>query len=999
MKRIIPILVLGTFLGMTFMPKSPSEVRADPVATNYNFSEYCDLVHARFPLNEETTFGNELGAFGTNWGEYSSMPDIKSMDATYARMVLNAPDAGTYSLKLFYNSGEYDIKVYVNSYDNPDSFILPDNGWAGGSHEIEVQLNQGKNVVLLQVNKWGQMKYFQISGGVEVINHHSTVSGTYTPSDMVYQAAYLDSTVNVFDPDAIVTYQPLAVNSNDSYEGAAILHFTPQSDTKSLDLKLVTSGETKMDLSLGTYANTKTITLPNYLISTSYTYHISDATLSELDFDTSTKQVLRISSNSGQVKVDSVTESTVLGEVDPIVDETDEKIITGVDLIDAVKINGRSIIADGSICLDWSNSGVEFMVTGTGDLVGDFTLESDTQNTRFAVEIDGFPAYYIKPNGRTNIATGISGTHKIGLFKTSEAAGNLCKLNALIVDKSTVVSKPTDVRPFKFEIVGDSITCANQIEQNVEDAYWGYANLLAHRWNADLNTISCSGRGLAQGFNSEEGWPASTQHQMKDIYDQVSYFRESTLNWDASKYTPDVVVVNLGSNDLGNYILTCAGCSLENFLTSVTSFSNKLTGLYPNAKIVWAYGSFVNRKYITEYRNTVEALNNPNIGFVELPQMMHGDSGHPNDLNHDTIAKLISNKIAEMLNVTDPYTPRFDYQTLEAEDGTLKGGTIHTINRDTDADIYWSGRGYVGDMNFDDKNPDYPTSISEIKPDLSNISYIKLKFNAPKDANYTVRIGFATSVTAKFAIRANTGAWQEVTASGTDWCGGHGLFVPVTLPMSQGENEITVTSALNAGGWINYDFFDVITGDSITMHTISCSGEHITFNGVPSKVEDGGSFSFTVKVDDLYSKSSIDVKLNGETITPTNGLYSVTNVTSDVAITVTGVSINTWTVHYLVDDTTEFATRTVAVGGSIPTNVGTPTKEGYTFKGWDIQFTQMPNSDINVQAIWEKNGSNPDKPGETNVGLVVGLSVGGATVAAGGAVTATVLIKKRKIKK
>ena len=996
MKKILPVLALSAILGLSTTPNKPKEVKAATETIKYGFVENCDLVHARFPGNPDdlSEYGHELEAFGTNW-EQSSIPDITNNEATYARLVVNVSHAGEYSMKIYYRSSDYKLRIFTNSFSNYNTINLPSADWQDSSTTIKLNLVEGKNVVLFQVNNWGQLQSFEFDETVEVLNHHSLVSGVYYASDITWQAAYLNSSVNVFDPDAEMKYTNLSVNDNPSFEGAAILHFTPASTTTALDLKLVSSGATTMRLTIGSNPdNSKLLVLPEFNLTTSYTYHLSNETLSSLGFTGGEKQILRFATAEGNLQLNWIKESTVSEEVDPIIDEPTEKVYTGTELVNAVKINGRSLMDGDSICLDWSNSGVEFMVSGTGDLVGDFTLQSNSQNTRFAVEIDGFPRYYITPNGKTNIATGISGTHKIGLFKTSEAAGNLCKLNALCVDKDTVVSKPTDTREYKFEIIGDSITCANQIEENVEDAYWGYARLLAKSWNADLSTISCSGRGLAQGFNSEEGWPASTQHQMKDIYDQTSYFRNPNINWDANNYTPDVVVINLGSNDLGNYILTCQGCSLENFLTSVTSFSNKVSSRYPNAKIVWAYGSFVNRKYIEEYRNTVEALHNNNIGFVELPQMMHGDSGHPNDLNHDTIAKLISAKIAQMLNVADRYVPRFDYQTLEAEDGTLKGGEVHVIDRDKDADIYWSGRGYLGGMGFDDKNPSYPTSIDLIKDDLSNISYVKVRFNAPKDANYIIRIGYATIGSAKIGYRANNGQWKETICSGNDWCGGHGLFNAVELAMSKGENEIYFTSALNAGGWINYDFFDVITGEIVTMHTVSASGEHVQFSGVPSKVENGGSFSFTVTLDANYSKSTIEVKVNGEVVTATEGVYRVNNVTSNVSIVATGATLNTWTVHYVTEEGgSDFATKEVVVGAVIPTNVGTPTKDGYVFNGWDIQFSQMPNSDIIVIAKWIKK-SAPEKKGCG--GSIATTSAIVSSLAVAGLVTVALRIKKKK---
>ena len=243
MKKIIPILALASFLGLSFAPKSMETKRALAEGVNYKFVENCDLVHVRLPGNPDnlSSFGNELVAFGTNW-EQGSMPDLSSNKSSYARLVLNAPSAGTYEMKINYAAEAYALKVYTNSSSTVTSHTLPSNGWAGGSATINLNLQAGKNVVIFQVNNWGQMQSFEIDETVTVINHHSTEAGTYNASDIIWQEAYLESSMNIFDPDAATSYRSLDTNENYSFEGAAILHFTP--DTT---VKIISSNEVEID--------------------------------------------------------------------------------------------------------------------------------------------------------------------------------------------------------------------------------------------------------------------------------------------------------------------------------------------------------------------------------------------------------------------------------------------------------------------------------------------------------------------------------------------------------------------------------------------------------------------------------------------------------------------------------------------------------------------------------------------------------------------------------
>lgn len=78
-----------------------------------------------------------------------------------------------------------------------------------------------------------------------------------------------------------------------------------------------------------------------------------------------------------------------------------------------------------------------------------------------------------------------------------------------------------------------------------------------------------------------------------------------------------------------------------------------------------------------------------------------------------------------------------------------------------------------------------------------------------------------------------------------------------------------------------------------------------------------------------------------------------------------------------------------------------PAREGYTFKYWYVNDVNVPfdfdtpiTSDLTLTAAWEKQGTTPEQ--SSNVGLIVGLSVGGAVVAAGVAVLVVLLLRKKR---
>lgn len=68
----------------------------------------------------------------------------------------------------------------------------------------------------------------------------------------------------------------------------------------------------------------------------------------------------------------------------------------------------------------------------------------------------------------------------------------------------------------------------------------------------------------------------------------------------------------------------------------------------------------------------------------------------------------------------------------------------------------------------------------------------------------------------------------------------------------------------------------------------------VPVNNSVSPVAMNGSYSFTLGFGDGYDASNITVKSNGETITAVEGVYTLTNITKDVVITIEGLETKSW---------------------------------------------------------------------------------------------------------
>ena len=92
------------------------------------------------------------------------------------------------------------------------------------------------------------------------------------------------------------------------------------------------------------------------------------------------------------------------------------------------------------------------------------------------------------------------------------------------------------------------------------------------------------------------------------------------------------------------------------------------------------------------------------------------------------------------------------------------------------------------------------------------------------------------------------------------------------------------------------------------------------------------------------------------------------NVQSDLTVTAQ-YEINTYTVTFVDWDGTEISTQEVE-HGSAATAPADPEREGYTFTGWDVDFTNV-TGDLTVTAQYEQNAPSEYLKGDVNCdGLV-----------------------------
>lgn len=138
------------------------------------------------------------------------------------------------------------------------------------------------------------------------------------------------------------------------------------------------------------------------------------------------------------------------------------------------------------------------------------------------------------------------------------------------------------------------------------------------------------------------------------------------------------------------------------------------------------------------------------------------------------------------------------------------------------------------------------------------------------------------------------------------------------------------------------------TSDAYTVTTAQ-NAESIT---------QGESFSFTAEATDGYVINAVVV--NSQILTPTDGVYTVENVTSDIKILVITYKVETpqyYKVTFADADGSIIDVQYIEAG-KVATAPESPSKAGYTFTGWDKAFDSI-TADVTVTAVYEKNADTP----------------------------------------
>ncbi|OPJ64466.1 SGNH/GDSL hydrolase family protein [Clostridium oryzae] len=359
--------------------------------------------------------------------------------------------------------------------------------------------------------------------------------------------------------------------------------------------------------------------------------------------------------------------------------------------IDNLKVHGRTTGRLSPLTLFWTGSAVELNAKGS-ELWVEVEVDYDIYEPWISIVIDSVAvSRQMLTSGRYWVCVfrgmNENTTKNVRIVKDVQAMngdpGCSMQIHAVKFDGKFL---PIQKRSYKIEFIGDSITSGEgAIGAKAEEDWipmWfsainNYGTMTAEALNAEYRIISQSGWGVLTS------WDNNPHGNIPEYYDKVCGLLTGKKNEalgafkenDFASWQPDIVVVNLGTNDCGAFTSpewkdettgenhkqrmnedgTYNEDDLKAFENAIQSFLIKLRKYNKNAHIIWVYGMLGVSIMPSIYRAVdayMKKIGDKKVSVFQLPNTTDetiGARSHPGVLAHKKAAKELTGYIKEIL--------------------------------------------------------------------------------------------------------------------------------------------------------------------------------------------------------------------------------------------------------------------------------------------------------------------------------------------------------------
>jgi lysophospholipase L1-like esterase len=251
------------------------------------------------------------------------------------------------------------------------------------------------------------------------------------------------------------------------------------------------------------------------------------------------------------------------------------------------------------------------------------------------------------------------GEHTVYIQKRSEGEYGCITFAAFKTDGILLQARPWKERV--MEIVGDSYTCGYGAEAadrdcpfvlSEENCNKSYSGILGRFFDADVVRISHSGRGIARNYGDSD--PGRTMPvRYPGVFDEA----EGPL-W-TPDYTPDIVVIYLGTNDFS----VGKQPTMESWREGYKTLLQEIREFHGNEVPILCVASNAD-PMLADYVRTVATQSGiPNVHWTAINKDGHnitsdmGASWHPNHQGMRKVASLMAPYIATLTGWPFPVGP------------------------------------------------------------------------------------------------------------------------------------------------------------------------------------------------------------------------------------------------------------------------------------------------------------------------------------------------------
>lgn len=324
-----------------------------------------------------------------------------------------------------------------------------------------------------------------------------------------------------------------------------------------------------------------------------------------------------------------------------------------------ISIMGRTLTnASGHIEFDWPGVTIQTAFTGTSCTL----IMSDTKENFYDVYVDDLPVKVVSISGNTELRIAENlpeGDHTLKIVKRTESSEGKATFKGIVLDEGAFLKKIDPGYKHKIEFIGNSITCgygtegASKDEQfmaETENVSKSFAPITARAFHAEHHVISHSGQGVVRNYGDQN---MTSEYTMPDRFKQT-LDNEVAGVWDFTTWKPDVVVINLGTNDFSTEPHPIETVFNRKY-THLVKFLREQYGKIP---IFCVVGPMIDEPCYSYVKKMVEAnrthLNDPNIYFVGIPKYLMvadedlGSDWHPNYSGQLKMANLLVPVVASV---------------------------------------------------------------------------------------------------------------------------------------------------------------------------------------------------------------------------------------------------------------------------------------------------------------------------------------------------------------